>query len=78
MKYFLFLRSTAALLGSVLARPDPGGMAYCIGEGAAAETGEGAGGGAAGGATLSGAEVAGAVAGSGSGRGKICFNRLFL
>lgn len=66
-----------------MARPDPGGMAYCIGERAAAVTGVGAGGGAAGGATLDGsdaggAEVGGAVAGSGSGRGKICFNRLFL
>lgn len=55
--------------------PDPGGIAYSIGEraGEGAEVGgiEGRGGGEA-------VEARGAEAGSGRDLGKMCFNRLFL
>lgn len=74
--YFLFLRSPALFLMSLLGREAPGGAAYCIGESAVAAVAErgavvggtGTGGGGAG---------AGSATGSGRGRGRMCFNRLF-
>lgn len=81
--YFLFLRSTPLFLMSFFARADPGGMPYGMEESAEAEAvgiaivvwstgGIGCKGGAG------GAEAGGVEAGSGSGLGKMCFNRLFL
>lgn len=76
--YFLFLRSAAMLLMSFLARADPGGIAYCTGEGTWPAEGEGTGGAAmVGGGKWGGTDVGGATVGSGSGFGNICFNRLF-
>lgn len=75
--YLRFLRSIAVFLISFLAREDPGGTAYCIGEragGGGAAAAIVVGGTSAGGGTGAG----GAGADSGRGLGKMCFNLLFL
>lgn len=78
--YFLFLRSAPPLLISFFGSAEPGGMPNCIGErdGAGAELTAivvaGMGGTDGGG----GAETGGGATGSGSGLGRMCFNRLFL
>lgn len=61
---------------SFFATPDPGGIAYCIGERAGEEADvAGIAGGRGGGAAV---EAGGAGSGSGRGLGKMCFSLLFL